>query len=76
MGQYHQTGRQKGTGKSYLNNALAESYKAMDKIVATLYNVGSYRMEIVNYNGAANGNLPSSFNDSVKAIARSKKLIQ
>ena len=72
----NQTGRQKGTGKSYLNNALAESYKAMDKIVATLYNVGSYRMEIVNYNGAANGNLPSSFNDSVKAIARSKKLIQ
>ena len=71
-----QTGKQKGTGKKYLSNALAESYKAMDKIVATLYSVGSYRMEIVNYGGAANGNLPSSFNDTVKSIARSKNLIQ
>jgi hypothetical protein len=70
-----QKGRQKGTGKLYLDPAKSESYKALDKLLATLYSVGSYKMEIVNYGGVSSTNLPKSFTEGVQAIAKSKNLI-
>jgi len=70
-----QKGRQQGTGKKYLNPAKAESYKALDKLLATLYSVGSYKMQIVNQGGVSSTSLPTTFNESVKSIARSYKVL-
>ena len=70
-----QKGRQQGTGKKYLNPAKAESYKAMDKLTASLYSVGSFKMQIVNQGGVSSTSLPTTFNESVKSIARSYKVL-
>lgn len=71
----NQKGRQQGTGKFYLDPAKGESYKAVDKLLASLYSVGSYKMEIVNSNSVSSTSLPNTFNDAVKAEAKSKNLI-
>tara|TARA_R110001606_G_scaffold184404_1_gene331273 strand:+ start:262 stop:546 length:285 start_codon:yes stop_codon:yes gene_type:complete len=71
----NQKGRQQGTGKKYLNPAKAESYKAIDKLLSTLYSVGSYKMQIVNQGGVSSTSLPTTFNESVKSIARSYKVL-
>ncbi len=86
--QTNQTGRQKGTGPFYLEPSKAQSTQAMNKILTELFNVGSFKMEIVNNGGVSNFNeskpvsgttrwseLPLSFNNSVKAIATSKNLL-
>tara|TARA_R110000744_G_scaffold311024_1_gene418626 strand:+ start:26 stop:574 length:549 start_codon:yes stop_codon:yes gene_type:complete len=70
-----QIGRQKGTGKFYLDPAKAQSTQAVQKLLQTLYSVGSYKMEIVNYGGVSSTNLPKSFTGGVQAIAKSKNLI-
>jgi len=70
-----QKGRQQGTGTKYLNPAKAESYKAMDKLTASLYSVGSFKMKIVNQGGVSSTSLPSTFNESVKALARAKNVL-
>tara|TARA_B110000495_G_scaffold57730_1_gene48913 strand:+ start:1191 stop:4301 length:3111 start_codon:yes stop_codon:yes gene_type:complete len=71
----NQKGRQKGTGKFYLDPAKSQSTQAVQKLLQTLYSVGSYKMEIVNYGGVSSTNLPKSFTGGVQAIAKSKNLI-
>ena len=82
--QDNQKGRQKGTGQYYLDPAKAQSQQAMNKLINTLYSVGSFKMEIVNANNAANYNqitnkrwsaLPNDFsNASVQNPIQSKNL--
>jgi|TARA_B110000902_G_C14290715_1_gene580780 hypothetical protein len=69
--QNDQKGRQKGTGQNYLNPAKAQSKAAMNKLMNVLYNVGSFKLEIVNQISP----LPNNFNSSVKNIASSKNLL-
>tara|TARA_R110001599_G_scaffold26567_3_gene93720 strand:+ start:8431 stop:11502 length:3072 start_codon:yes stop_codon:yes gene_type:complete len=71
----NQKGRQQGTGKKYLEPAKSESYKAMDKLTASLYSVGSFKMEIINQGGGASNTLPSTFNETVKSLARAKNVL-
>ena len=70
-----QTGSQKGTGTKYKNPSLAESISAMAKINGTLYSVGSYKMEVKNLNGVANGSLPKTFDESVASVFRNAGLM-
>ncbi len=44
--QTNQMGNQKGTGQFYLSPAKEQSQQALNKLLNTLYNVGSFRMEI------------------------------
>ena len=44
--QTNQMGSQKGTGQFYLSPAKEQSQQALNKLLNTLYNVGSFRMEI------------------------------
>ena len=69
--QNDQKGRQKGTGQNYLNPAKSQSKAAMNKLMNVLYNVGSFKLEIVNQISP----LPNNFNSSVKNIASSKNLL-
>ena len=71
----NQTGRQQGTGRKYLDPAKAESYKAMDKLTASLFSVGSFKMKIVNQGGGSSNTLPSTFNESVKSLAKAKNVL-
>ena len=70
----NQTGKQKGTGKKYLNPSKQQSIDSMAKLVGSLYSVGSFRMEIVNKGGVANGSLPNSFNSQVQQEFKNKNL--
>ena len=85
--QNNQTGRQKGTGQFYLEPAKSQSQQAMNKLINTLYSIGSFKMEIVNAGGAENFNepdglggewndLPSLFSsNSVQNAASAKNLL-
>ena len=53
----------KGTGDSYLNPSKAQSQEAVDKLIGTLYNEGSFLMEIKNLNDVGEGQLPKDFSD-------------
>tara|TARA_R110000782_G_scaffold218445_1_gene305849 strand:- start:1228 stop:4308 length:3081 start_codon:yes stop_codon:yes gene_type:complete len=69
--QNNQKGEQQGTGQNYLNPAESQSEAAMNKLMGTLYSVGSFRMEIVNQTTT----LPNTFDQSVKSLATNKKLL-
>lgn len=87
--QNNQKGKQKGTGQRYLQPAKDQSIAAMSKLVSTLYSAGSFKMEIVNANGAANFSTPSPIdgvsqwsalprdfsNSNVQSAARAKNLL-
>ncbi len=86
--QNNQKGRQKGTGQAYLNPALNQSEAAMNKLMNTLYSIGSFKMEIINNGGVDNfsesqksnkttiwSELPRSFDSSVQSVARNRKLL-
>ena len=86
--QNDQKGRQKGTGQAYLNPAKEQSTAAMNKLINTLYSIGSFKMEIVNNGGVKNLNeftlvnktgiwseLPRSFDQSVQSLARGRNLL-
>ena len=72
--QANQKGRQKGTGQKYLEPALSQSLQAMSKLVNSLYDLGSFKMEVVNQGGVPSSQLPKSF-DAVRSIATSKNLL-
>lgn len=78
----NQKGRQKGTGKIYTGSnykpfpVCQQSRQALDKIVNTLYSLGSFKMEIVNQGGVKDGSLVGQWtNPNVQSIFRSKGLI-
>jgi hypothetical protein len=79
--QTNQMGNQKGTGMFYLSPSKEQSKQAMNKLLNTLYNVGSFKMEIVS--GFILGEklkdiyppLPSSFNIPVQQLARERYLL-
>ena len=73
--QTNQTGKQKGTGEKYLKPAKSESQQALNKMVNAIYSVGSFRMEVRNQGGVANGSLPKTFDANVKALAQAKNLL-
>ena len=45
--QTNQRGNQKGTGMYYLSPSKEQSKQAMNKLVNTLWNIGSFKMEII-----------------------------
>ena len=68
----NQKGRQQGTGDSYLDPAKFQSQQAVDKLLGTLYSVGSFRATIENVFDP----LPTSFDDPrVQQIIKEKQLI-
>ena len=69
--QNNQKGEQQGTGQNYLNPAESQSEAAMNKLMNTLYSVGSFRMEIINQTTT----LPNTFDDGVQLLATNKKLL-
>lgn len=71
----NQIGRQQGTGQHYLHPSAEQSYQALDLLVAKLYPLGSFQMEIVNQGGVQSSSLPSSFNTEVQAIATVHNLL-
>ena len=86
--QSEQTGRQKGTGAFYLEPSKAQSQQAMNKILNELFNVGSFKMEIINQGDVENFGsedlsdgvprwslLPLTFNEQVQSLATSKNLL-
>lgn len=52
-----------GTGTKYRDPSAAQSQQAVDKLVETLYNEGSFLMEIKNLGDVGAGQLPTDFND-------------
>lgn len=78
----NQKGRQKGTGKIYTGSStkpypvVTQSRQAVDKIINTLYSLGSFKMTIENNGGIIVTALPTNFSDpSVQSIFKSKGLI-
>ena len=52
-----------GTGTKYRDPSLAESIKAVNKLVETLYSAGGFLMDIKNLGDVGAGQLPKSFDD-------------
>ena len=52
-----------GTGSNYRDPSLAESIKAVNKLVETLYSAGGFLMDIKNLGDVGAGQLPKSFDD-------------
>tara|TARA_R100000541_G_scaffold58368_1_gene69527 strand:+ start:3028 stop:3726 length:699 start_codon:yes stop_codon:yes gene_type:complete len=79
--QTNQKGNQKGTGMYYLSPSKEQSKQAMNKLVNTLWNIGSFKMEIVGEfanEGEAflNGyDLQNSFNSRVISQAQQANLL-
>ena len=61
---------QQGIGSSYLNPAKAESIKAVQKLIDTLYSEGSFKMKIVNQGNVGYDKLPKTWNDSLVGSKR------
>ena len=61
---------QQGIGSSYLNPAKAESIKAVQKLIDTLYSEGSFKMKIVNQGNVGYDKLPKTWNDSLVGSRR------
>ena len=86
--QTNQTGIQKGTGQFYLSPSKEQSTQALNKLVNTLWGVGSFRMEINNLGFPSNvdyltpfpillksDQLPNWFDRNVQQLATDKNLL-
>ena len=86
--QNKQLGIQKGTGQFYLSPSKEQSQQALNKLLDSLFSIGSFRMEISNtfvpktdiYGRAipldnSYNYLPKSFDGMVYNIARSRNLV-
>tara|TARA_R110002049_G_scaffold184908_1_gene353129 strand:- start:307 stop:1023 length:717 start_codon:yes stop_codon:yes gene_type:complete len=86
--QTNQTGIQKGTGQFYLSPSKEQSTQALNKLVNTLWGVGSFRMEINNLGFPPNvdyltpfpillksDQLPNWFDRNVQQLATDKNLL-
>ena len=69
--QSNQKGEQKGTGQHYLEPSQAQSTQAMNKLLSTLFSVGSFKLEIKNQSTP----LPNTFNAQVQSRAAGKNLL-
>ena len=68
----NQKGRQQGTGDAYLDPSLRQSNEALAKLVGTLWDVGSFRVEIQNYFDV----LPTSWEDErVQTLVKDLQLV-
>jgi len=64
-----------GTGDKYRDTSLAQSIQATNKLVGTLYNEGSFLMQIKNLNDVGEGQLPKTLSDpSVQAYVNGSEL--
>ena len=79
--QTNQMGSQKGTGQFYLSPAKEQSQQALNKLLSTLYSMGSFRMEIksafptvTDEDRTIYPQLPQSFSGIVQEYAQRKNL--
>ena len=79
--QTNQMGSQKGTGQFYLSPAKEQSQQALNKLLSTLYSMGSFRMEIKSaYSTVTDKDkniyprLPQFFNGIAQEYAQRKNL--
>jgi len=64
-----------GTGDEYRDTSLAQSIQAQSKLVDTLYNEGSFLMNIYNLNNVGEGQLPKNLSDpAVQAYVNGSEL--
>tara|TARA_R110000751_G_scaffold114885_1_gene214241 strand:+ start:20 stop:616 length:597 start_codon:yes stop_codon:yes gene_type:complete len=79
--QSNQMGMQKGTGQFYLSPAKEQSIQAMNKLLNTLWRVGSFKMEINNLGLPLDQDmdnitpLPTWFDRNVQQAATAKNLL-
>jgi len=71
----NQKGRQKGTGKFYLDPSKSQSNQAVGLLINKLYAEGSFKMKIMNQGGGNSESLPKTFNAEVRKISKSVKLL-
>lgn len=64
--QTNQRGKQKGTGMFYLSPSKEQSKQAMNRLVSTLWKIGSFKMEILGTKSSSNEKAISLINNNVQ----------
>ena len=64
--QTNQKGKQKGTGMNYLSPSKEQSKQAMNRLVSTLWKIGSFKMEILGTKSSSNEKAISLINNNVQ----------
>jgi len=73
--QTNQRGNQKGTGMYYLSPSKEQSKQAMNRLVSTLWNIGSFKMEINDIDDLRTQNINYSSYERFERLALSKNLL-